>query len=151
MKAGQIIKEITQEDWSPKNIDLTIVADLIEEVPENEDMKPEEAFKLAVKSARVLDRLAEECAKAELYYLRARSNYRDIYETTSSNYDGSVAAGDRYAHTDDLVKLAREKRDYSQVYLSLIQNKVNAIEKLHYVCKQKHDKAEREISRSNTN
>jgi len=146
MRAGHMI---STQNWTPKDIDLTPVESFVQKIPPDGDVAPYEAYKLALKSARLLDYLVGIRAKVELFYLRSRSQYRQTFEMKSVEYnDKSVADGERRAHKDEEVSKLREQRDYAEAYLVLIQEKMASLEKLHYLLKQRHQEAEREEGRS---
>lgn len=146
MKAGQ---EISIENWSPKEISLDPYKDFMDRVPKDGDIHPQVAFQLAVEANGLMNYYRSLKAKTELFYLRARSEYRRIFETVSiEKNDKSVADGERKAASDERVVKSREKRDYAEAYKVYMEDLMDNLERLFYLLKQRHAEGEKEAKRS---
>lgn len=146
MKAGHVLNN---KDWSPKQIDLSEVEDFLQKIPNDGEIGYYEAYQLAVESARLLDYMANLKGKVELFYLRARSEYRQLFELKSIEHNPkSVADGERKSHADSEVCELRQQRDYAEAYKVLMEEKYEVLVKIHYLMKQRHKEAQGEESRS---
>jgi len=146
VKAGNVMN-IT--DWLPKEIDLTPINEFTKKIPDSGDVSPYEAYQLSVESARLLDYLSEIRARVELFYLRARSEYRQNFELKSIHYNQkSVSDGERKAQADTDIANLRKQRDYAQAYKVLIEEKMDSLERIHYTLRARHKEAEREEVRA---
>jgi hypothetical protein len=146
-----IIKELSKietGEWNLTNVDLKFLSKAIEAIPKDKELSPKEAYLYGMMTARLLDRLSEIHAKVEYYYLNKEVDRKDVYAVVSSE-EGTVAAGKRKADKDESVKLAKREENKAKAFLSLIENKIRAIEKIHYMCKSKFEKEEKEAARSN--
>lgn len=143
--------EIDVEGWSPKYINLKPYKDFMAEVYQN---KPGEedaytASRYAKKAIRLMDYYKRDRNRTFLFYLRARSEYRKLFETTSTQKNSdTVADGERKAHQDEAVVEARRKRDFAKIYKAYMDDLMEVLSKLHYQFRNEHEEAEKEWGRA---
>ncbi|TDX48295.1 hypothetical protein [Orenia marismortui] len=142
------LDKIETGEWNLSKVDLNFLSKSIGAIPKDKELSPKEAYLYGMMTARLLDRLSEIHAKIEYYYLNKEVDRKDIYAVVSSE-ESTVAAGKRKADKDETVKLAKKEENKAKAFLSLIENKIKAIEKIHYMCKAKFEKEEKEASRNN--